>query len=196
MTEPSRSISPFNQHRLEGRLGAIRQYALLILDGIDDAELSIHRSIAVDVRKILKLAEESVAIIEEVFSIQPVVQPVTKRAIIRNLVTDALYLVVFPQSIQVNIFFGEEVAEVIAPMEISDIIHNLIMNGIEAMQGVGVLDIKVSSHSPSAVCIAFTDSGCGVPDNVREHLFIKYISTKTDANPNHGRGLYHSRANC
>ncbi|CAG1772961.1 partial Sensor protein ZraS, partial [uncultured bacterium] len=56
---------------------------------------------------------------------------------------------------------------------------NIIRNGVQAMGGAGVMEVRVSA-APGLVQISFTDHGTGIPDEVKPKLFQPKFSTKTD----------------
>ena len=56
---------------------------------------------------------------------------------------------------------------------------NIIRNGVQAMGGKGTMDVRVTA-APGLVQIAFTDHGCGIPDEAKPRLFQPKFSTKTD----------------
>ncbi len=57
------------------------------------------------------------------------------------------------------------------------VFENLLVNGAQAMQGRGT--IRVSLSSADDICqIAFSDSGPGIPAEVREKIFTPFFTTK------------------
>jgi PAS domain S-box-containing protein len=56
---------------------------------------------------------------------------------------------------------------------------NLVINGVEAMAGKGVLRIKTASEpSGSGVVVRISDTGCGIPAEHRDRLFEPFFTTK------------------
>jgi two-component system nitrogen regulation sensor histidine kinase NtrY len=75
-----------------------------------------------------------------------------------------------------------ELRAVIDPEAVRKICANLIENAMEAMSGGGELRVRcdeVNLDGRRMVRISFRDSGPGLSDEVREHLFEPYFSTKT-----------------
>jgi signal transduction histidine kinase len=78
---------------------------------------------------------------------------------------------------------------------------NLIENAIEAVENHGTLEITVTSdQSPVTSCqsavasrqyivVQITDSGCGIPEEIREKIFDRSVTTKPRTTV-HGAGLY------
>ncbi|MBN1937479.1 MAG: PAS domain S-box protein [Anaerolineae bacterium] len=68
---------------------------------------------------------------------------------------------------------------------------NLTLNAIDAMPGGGALTITtVATDQPPGVCIAFQDTGVGIPPEVKTHLFEPFRSNKPNGL---GIGLFVSR---
>ncbi len=63
------------------------------------------------------------------------------------------------------------------PDEISQVWNNLITNGIHAMENDGTLTIDVLKKDDSIV-VKFTDTGCGIPVDIREKIFTPFFTTK------------------
>jgi two-component system, LuxR family, sensor kinase FixL len=69
------------------------------------------------------------------------------------------------------------------------VFHNLLVNGAQAMQGQGV--IQVSIRQDAASCqITFADRGPGIPADVRDQVFTPFFTTKARGS---GLGLPTSR---
>ncbi|MFK5969029.1 MAG: AAA family ATPase [Candidatus Marithrix sp.] len=61
--------------------------------------------------------------------------------------------------------------------EIQQVWTNIIHNALQAMKNKGTLTIKVS-HSNQQIIISFTDTGCGIPDDIKERIFEPFFTTK------------------
>lgn len=75
------------------------------------------------------------------------------------------------------------------PSELLEVLVNLIVNAIEAMPGGGVLAIE-SAVEDRNVLLRVRDSGIGIPDAVKVHLFTPFFTTKAGGT---GLGLSVSR---
>lgn len=71
--------------------------------------------------------------------------------------------------------------------ELNQVWTNLIQNAIQAMEGKGTLTIDVSQQE-NYVVVSITDSGCGIPENIRERIFEPFFTTKI-AGEGSGLGL-------
>ena len=86
---------------------------------------------------------------------------------------------------QVNLV---ESAPVLAPVnqqEMKQVILNLITNGLDSLEPGGQVDVKLTSNATNALLIV-KDNGCGMTDEVKEHLFEPFFTRRRDGQ---GTGL-------
>ncbi|GAB3162056.1 ATP-binding protein [Myceligenerans halotolerans] len=74
------------------------------------------------------------------------------------------------------------------PTELNQVWTNLIENAADAMSGTGSLDIEVRPEG-TCVTVAITDTGPGIPEDVRARLFEPFFTTK-DIGKGTGLGLH------
>lgn len=78
------------------------------------------------------------------------------------------------------------------PDELKQVWTNLIHNALQAMNGKGRLEITVEpargEPADSGVLVHITDSGCGIPDEMKERIFEPFFTTKP-AGEGSGLGL-------
>jgi len=83
----------------------------------------------------------------------------------------------------------EEVPDILCrPDELNQVWTNLIHNAIHAMDNKGTLTIAVHPHG-DGVQVSMTDSGKGVPQELREKIFEPFFTTKS-AGEGSGLGLH------
>lgn len=82
----------------------------------------------------------------------------------------------------------ETVPEILCyPDELNQVWTNLVHNAVQAMHGEGQLEIAVFQQE-NQVVVQMTDTGCGVPEEIRERIFEPFFTTKT-AGEGSGLGL-------
>ncbi len=77
------------------------------------------------------------------------------------------------------------------PDELIQVWTNLIHNGIQAMQGQGRLTISTREEN-NGVKVEISDSGCGIPSNIRDKIFEPFFTTKPTGEGS-GLGLHISK---
>jgi GAF domain-containing protein len=78
----------------------------------------------------------------------------------------------------------------VVPLSISDILHNLITNAIEAMPDGGRLELWVYRQG-GQVALEVRDTGIGIPEHLTDKIFGLFFSTKGSS----GFGLWSARMN-
>lgn len=68
---------------------------------------------------------------------------------------------------------------------LEQVLLNLVINSLDAMRQGGTLRLKLHSDN-GALKIDVSDTGTGIPDNIRQRIFDPYFTTKTDGS---GMGL-------
>jgi two-component system NtrC family sensor kinase len=69
--------------------------------------------------------------------------------------------------------------------QLRQVFTNLIVNGLQAMDGGGVLTLHISrDETGEQATVTITDSGCGIAPEHLEKLFTPFFTTKA-----HGTGL-------
>ena len=72
---------------------------------------------------------------------------------------------------------GGPVVASINAQEIKQVVLNLITNGLDCVDEGGLLKVQVRAHGGEAELV-FTDNGCGMTPEVREHLFEPFFTRK------------------
>ena len=92
----------------------------------------------------------------------------------------------------------EPISASVDPGQIQQVLTNLVVNAIQASEPGGTVVIGVSREhlSPPTndatpadyFCISVEDNGCGIPEEIRSHLFEPFVTTK-DVGQGTGLGL-------
>lgn len=98
-----------------------------------------------------------------------------------------LYQNQMKQSVTLNIDF-EEIPKILCyPDELNQVWTNLIHNSLQAMKNDGTLTIKGVKNGTDLI-VSITDTGPGIPEDVREKIFQPFFTTKP-AGEGSGLGL-------
>ncbi|MEW6724575.1 MAG: ATP-binding protein [Bacillota bacterium] len=73
------------------------------------------------------------------------------------------------------------------PLLFKRAIGNLVTNAIQAMPGGGRLTIKLAQAGRSHLLLSVADTGCGIPEHLRGHVFERFFTSRSDGT---GLGLY------
>ena len=98
-----------------------------------------------------------------------------------------------PISYQIDIDDNLHICE-IDSAQISQVINNVLINAIQAIQNSGSIVVKAFNYTNNQfngklskgnyVAISFTDTGTGISENIKEKIFDPFFTTK-----NHAKGL-------
>jgi signal transduction histidine kinase len=103
-----------------------------------------------------------------------------------SIVEHALIDVEIPSGVKVKMSLDPEIGDVsVDPTKMRRVFYNLIKNAVEAMPDGGNLTIETQDMSENIVAIV-SDTGTGIPEDVRDGLFKPFGSKKRDGN---GLGL-------
>lgn len=96
---------------------------------------------------------------------------------------DLLRPVADAAGVAIELCIGDDLPEpmIFDATRVEQIIHNLAVNAIEAMPDGGELKIVTKRHCAEAadgVLLTFADTGPGIPENIRPHVFDAYFTTK------------------
>jgi GAF domain-containing protein len=184
------SIAADFVHRANNLVGTIPIWLDQIRDILEEKEVvspQLHmylENIDSDVDDILRAAEN--------LKTPPEAEPINVGEILQSLVSQVR--IQTPSSIDVKMAKDGSIFLVNAIT--SELIHafwSIIENGIDAMPGGGKLDIVVAragTREKSEVEVQITDKGKGIDQEVREHIFSPFYSTKAS---HMGYGLWRAK---
>jgi len=127
-----------------------------------------------EVRRLNGLVEEFLALARP-----PVLRP--ERVRVGDLVDETVALIE-PEARRLGVRLERLVPDDLPPLtadrdRLKQVLLNLARNALEAMPGGGTLRLEAAA-SPRALRLAVTDSGPGIPPEVRARLFEPYYTTK------------------
>ena len=65
------------------------------------------------------------------------------------------------------------------PDRVNQILLNLFLNAIDAMENGGELNVEISSDDRHEICISVSDTGCGISPQHLPRVFDPYFTTKS-----------------
>ena len=82
---------------------------------------------------------------------------------------------------------GPDLPQIIGdPGQLQQVFTNLLLNAADAMSGAGVITITSRAGAWRRRGLQFCDSGCGIPEEIRDKIFEPFFTTKP---PGKGTGL-------
>ena len=178
-------------HDFNTILGVINGYAELLLDDFpaDSANRRYTQQILDASARARDLILRMLA-----FARQRSIEPVLLDAV--ALITETLQMIriTLPQAMTLVFDTELERAPILAdPMQIQQIVMNLFMNAIDAIDGHGTLRIGIASEPPgkdpgrpARLCLTVADDGCGMTPEEQRRAFDPFFTTKA---PGKGSGL-------
>jgi signal transduction histidine kinase len=86
------------------------------------------------------------------------------------------------RKIRVSTEIGDRVPDAQGdPIQIQQVVAHLVQNAVQAMPSGGDLRIALSEVAGDALKLTVTDSGRGIPPEMRERIFDPFFSTKDQA---------------
>jgi len=98
-----------------------------------------------------------------------------------------LYHYQIKQGVKVIKNYGELPPICCYPSELNQVWTNLVHNALQAMDNLGTLKLDVFEQDDNAI-ISITDSGSGIPDDIKSKIFNPFFTTKA-AGEGSGLGL-------
>jgi signal transduction histidine kinase len=177
-------------HDFNNVLGVITGYSEMLLD-----KLNSDPKLAALVTEVLKATERGASLTKQLlaFSRQQVLQPrvIDIQEHIKRI--EDLLRRVLGEDIRLSVNAGTRAVHLRAdPAQLEQVIMNLVVNARDAMPSGGKLTLEISrahldadycKHAPDThpghyVCMAVTDTGCGMSADVLSRIFEPFFTTK------------------
>jgi signal transduction histidine kinase len=179
-------------HELNNLLLPLGNYAALALSNPDD-KLLIEKAL----RKTVRISERATKIMESMLSLangQMREKRETPLIILVQEVFNCLCRDFAKDKITVNLKVPESLTVWAVPVQIQQVLMNLILNARDAMLPAGGILTVEAGQTADAVNIEVTDTGCGIERDRLDKIFEPFFTTKRDdkspsQNPSAGLGL-------
>ena len=173
-------------HEINNPLTGILLYAGLALEALDDTDPKKE-----DLRFVIEDANRCREIVKDLLTYSRQTNPNKQILQLNDVVCQSLNLIRDRKLfIQVNVV--KQLSDEMMPIQgdsnqLSQVIINLVLNAIDAMERVGTLTLRTYRHPTEAkVCLEISDTGCGIPTENISKIFDPFFTTKE---PRKGTGL-------
>lgn len=172
------TITHMIAHEMNNLLTPVGNYATLAMKSPDDKTL-VEKALV----KTAQSCERATKIMESMLAMADGKMQEKKNARLIALVEEIFTCLCrdfAKDGITVNIRIPEDLRVWAVPVQIQQVLMNLVLNAREAMlpRG-GILNIKATENS-DAVQIEVTDTGCGIESDDLRNIFESFFTTKTD----------------
>lgn len=164
-------------HEFNNLLTPIMSYSLLTLEKLPPEEEELHDNVV----EIYNASQKAKVIISRLSDLSRKNSPKTFREVsVDELVKKALDIArpAKPREIEVKLNLNCWDLRIWAnEIQITQMLLNLILNAFQAMGDQGILQID-TAFDDAYVHLYVTDSGCGIPEEIREKIFHPFFTTK------------------
>ncbi len=170
-------------HQLNNPLSGILLFAQLLLE-----DESISKQAKEDIQRIVENARRCKETVKELLEFSRQSTNKSDYNNINHAIEKTLFLLekhsIFKQ-IEIKKSLEEEVPLVKCDIQqLNHVFMNIIWNAAQAMEGKGTLEISTFKKGKDVIGIKFTDTGCGISEDVLPFIFDPFFSTK-----NEGEGI-------
>jgi signal transduction histidine kinase len=102
---------------------------------------------------------------------------------LKDLINNTLITANIPENVQAEVYVKANLILKVDAAYLRRVLTNLVVNAIQAMPNGGKLTINASTEKDEAL-ISVKDTGVGIPEDVKDKLFIPLFTTKAK-----GQGL-------
>ena len=165
-------------HQLKNPLAIINNAAFSLQKSLGDAKPAAFQQ----VEMIREEVARSDRILTELMGYAQLAEGRVERLDVRLEVDQALQRA-FPPALQHEVVINVACLQTMPPLlmqraHLHEVLVNLLTNARDAMNQKGRLDISIRLDDRNAVIIRIADTGPGIPEHQREHIFDPYYSTK------------------
>ncbi|MCF6155950.1 MAG: HAMP domain-containing protein [Candidatus Brocadia sp.] len=167
-------------HELRNPLGAIRNSLFIIKKKIPGT------GVPTDTQKVNQLleiiereTERSIKIVNDLLGFSRAAKPTVSPTKIHSIIESSLSRLKISEKIKRVVQVEDPVPLVLVDAsQIEQVFINLIQNACDAMPMGGLLTIRAQREDNSVLAITFADTGCGVPDSIKNLIFDPLFTTK------------------
>lgn len=174
-------------HELNNPLNNISTSLQILLEEIEEGDMEYKKTLLVESEKQVDKARDIVKSLLE-FSRESMFR--TEHAHIKTLVEKTIVLLKseIPGNVDLNIDIPEDLTAIIDIHRIQQVLINLILNAIQAVENGGRLTVRAFPSENDEICVQVEDTGKGIPDENLHKIFDPFFTTK-DVGEGSGLGL-------
>jgi PAS domain S-box-containing protein len=156
-------------HELRNPLAVISGYTKMLSRKAED-------SLKPSVEAISKEVMVMDRIITDFLSFAKPTDPMSTEVDLKDLIEDALSSLNISEGLQVFLNFGNLPRIRADEVLLRQAFTNLLQNAVDSMPDGG--DLRISGFMDEDICITITDKGHGIPENIKDKIFLPFYSTK------------------
>lgn len=172
-------------HQLNNPLGGITLFAKLVLE-----EYELPDDAKDDINRIIRDAQRCSDTVKELLEFARQTNREMKPLDINKSISRTLFLLesqTLFHNIEIQCDYDETLPEIHADgQQLNHVFMNIILNAADAMAGNGTLYVRTQSKDDERILIEIEDTGPGMPEEVRKHIFEPFYTTKDEGK---GTGL-------
>lgn len=165
-------------HELNNPLNNISTSLQIALEELESGDIAYNKELLADAESQIERARDIVRALLE-FSRERSFKP--KTSAIRTLVEESIKLIKgeLPSSVDLQIEVADDVRTVMDFRRMQQVMINLVLNAVHAMDGRGRLTIRAENDfERGEVCMAIADTGEGIAADKIDKIFDPFYSTK------------------
>lgn len=163
-------------HEINNPIGNIIGIARLMQKNIPDKDLRE------DIDTIIKDADRCSKIVRDLLTYSRQSPPNKERTSLSILIKDAVNAAqnrLDSKDIDIRKELHPDMPDIyIDPLQISQVLQNIILNSIQSIDSSGAITIKTMPVDGRRVEIAVSDTGCGMDDGIKDKIFYPFFTTK------------------
>lgn len=164
-------------HEINNPIGNVIGIAKLMQKNISDEEIKA------DLDIIIKDSYRCGRIVKDLLAYSRQSPPAKEKTFLNALIEDALNAATNSfgsKNIVITKEFAGDIPFIHAdPLQISQVLNNIILNAVQAIESEGTITVKTMQAGGNAVEIAVSDTGCGMDKDVMDKIFYPFFTTKS-----------------
>lgn len=163
-------------HEINNPIGNIIGIARLMQKNIPD------KNLREDIDTIIKDADRCSKIVRDLLTYSRQSPPNKERTSLNILIKDVVNAVqnrLDSKDIDIRKELHHDMPDIyIDPLQISQVLQNIILNSIQSIESSGAITIKTMPIDDRRVEVAVSDTGCGIDDDIKAKIFYPFFTTK------------------